>query len=216
MDDDDEFLYGEEPVDGDDPDADEDDDLAGDEDEEESFALPSAGTSSRRKVKEARKHGTGSKGRSSKSKRPGGSSRSAQKHGRRPAKNEEDEAEIEDDELGGDNYDFEGESEDEAEDDDEGVHQNDPGNETVFIDNLPNDEFDIRRMLKDVRRHIKILEKQFFEEEDSEKEDELKKISNVAKHEEALAAFKEHAHLKQFWCIPLSVNVTTFNFDKLG
>lgn len=86
----------------------------------------------------------------------------------------------------------------------------------MFIDNLPNDEFDIKRMLKEVRKHIKILEKQFFEEEDSEKEDELKKISNVAKHEEALAAFKEHAHLKQFWCIPLSVNVTNFNFDKLA
>jgi hypothetical protein len=68
--------------------------------------------------------------------------------------------------------------------------------ETVFIDNLPNDEFEIRRMLKEVKKHIKALEKQFFEEEDSEKEDELKQISNVAKHEEALAAFKEHSHLK--------------------
>lgn len=45
---------------------------------------------------------------------------------------------------------------------------------TVFIDNLPNDEFEIRRMLKEVKKHIKALEKQFFEEEDSEKEDELK------------------------------------------
>lgn len=86
----------------------------------------------------------------------------------------------------------------------------------MFIDNLPNDEFEIRRMLKEVKKHIKLLEKMFFEEEDSEKEDELKQISNVAKHEEALAAFKEHAHLKQFWCIPLSVNVTSFDFDLLG
>lgn len=78
----------------------------------------------------------------------------------------------------------------------------------MFIDNLPNDEFEIRRMLKEVKKHIKQLEKQFFEEEDSEKEEELKQINNVAKHEEALAAFKETAHLKQFWCIPLSVNVT--------
>ena len=46
--------------------------------------------------------------------------------------------------------------------------------ETVFIDNLPNDEFEIRRMLKEVKKHIKQLEKQFFEEEDSEKEEELK------------------------------------------
>ncbi len=71
-------------------------------------------------------------------------------------------------------------------------------------------------MLKEVKRHIKILEKQFFEEEDSEREDELKQISNIAKHEKALAAFKEHAHLKQFWCVPLSVNVTSFDFDLLG
>lgn len=33
------------------------------------------------------------------------------------------------------------------------------GDETVFIDNLPNEEFDIRRMLKEVKKHIKILEK---------------------------------------------------------
>lgn len=46
--------------------------------------------------------------------------------------------------------------------------------QTVFIDNLPNDEFEIRRMVKEVKKHIKALEKQFFEEEDSEKEDELK------------------------------------------
>ncbi len=62
-------------------------------------------------------------------------------------------------------------------------------------------------MLKEVRKHIKQLEKQFFEEEDSEKEEELKIINNVSKHEEALEAFKETSHLKQFWCIPLSVNV---------
>ena len=30
---------------------------------------------------------------------------------------------------------------------------------TVFIDNLPNDEFEIRRMLKEVKKHIKQLEK---------------------------------------------------------
>ena len=71
-------------------------------------------------------------------------------------------------------------------------------------------------MLKEVKKHIKALEKQFFEEEDSEKEEELKQISNVAKHEEALSAFKQSTHLKQFWCIPLSVNVTHFDFDLLA
>lgn len=96
-----------------------------------------------------------------------------------------------------------------------GVHDIE-GDQTVFIDNLPNDDFEIRRMLKDVRRHIKQLEKQFFEEEDSEKEEELKQINNVSKHEEALQAFKETSHLKQFWCIPLSVNVLNLDFDQLS
>jgi len=31
--------------------------------------------------------------------------------------------------------------------------------QTVFIDNLPNDENEIKRMLKDVKKHIKNLEK---------------------------------------------------------
>jgi uncharacterized protein YfkK (UPF0435 family) len=112
-------------------------------------------------------------------------------------------------------------SEDEDEEEDaprKGRHDKAPigDDSTVFIDNLPNDEFEIRRMLKEVKKHIKVLEKQFFEEEDSEKEDELKQINNVVKHDEALAAFKETSHLKQFWCIPLSVNVTSFDFDALA
>lgn len=88
--------------------------------------------------------------------------------------------------------------------------------ETVFIDNLPNDEFEIRRMLKEVKKHIKTLEKCFFEEEDSEKEEELKVLNNNSKHDEALQAFKSQSHMKQFWCIPLSVNVTSFDFQKLA
>jgi len=47
--------------------------------------------------------------------------------------------------------------------------------DTVFIDNLPNDEFEIKSMLRQVRAHIKELEKQFFEEEDSDQEDQLKR-----------------------------------------
>lgn len=34
-----------------------------------------------------------------------------------------------------------------------------PGEEVCFIDNLPSDEFEIRRMLKEVKKHIKDLEK---------------------------------------------------------
>ena len=209
VDDDDEFLYGEEPVDGELED--EDDEPAIEEEDEESFSLP---TGSRRKIKEVRKQAK-SGARNSKGKR--GVAKSAQKPRRAKSDFIEDGDGLDEEEMGDNNCEIEGDSEDEEDpdEDEDGVHQA-AGDETVFIDNLPNDEFDIRRMLKDVRKHIKQLEKQFFEEEDSEKEDELKKISNVAKHEEALAAFKEHAHLKQFWCIPLSVNVTNFNFDKLG
>lgn len=50
--------------------------------------------------------------------------------------------------------------------------------ETVYIDNLPNEENEIKRLLKEVSKHIKKLEKQFFEEEDSEREEELKQINN--------------------------------------
>lgn len=71
-------------------------------------------------------------------------------------------------------------------------------------------------MLKEVKKHIKALEKQFFEEEDSEIEEELKMINNNSKHDEALEAFKESTNMKQFWCIPLSVNVKDFNFDLLA
>jgi len=45
--------------------------------------------------------------------------------------------------------------------------------DTITIDNLPNEEGQILTMLKDVRRHIRQLEKQFFEEEDS---DEVEKV----------------------------------------
>ena len=44
--------------------------------------------------------------------------------------------------------------------------------DTVFIDNLPKDERSIRIMLKDVNRHIRDLEKKFFEEEDSEDQED--------------------------------------------
>lgn len=86
----------------------------------------------------------------------------------------------------------------------------------VYIDNLPNHEHEIQSMLRQVKKHIKALEKQFFEEEDSEKEEELKQISNTKSHDEALAAFRETSHMKQFWCIPLSVNVTEFEFRRLA
>lgn len=98
----------------------------------------------------------------------------------------------------------------EAEEDEQDFDQH------VYIDNLPNNDHEIQSMLRQVRKHIKALERQFFEEEDSEKEEELKQISNTKSHDEALAAFKETSHMKQFWCIPLSVDVIHFEFTRLA
>jgi hypothetical protein len=55
----------------------------------------------------------------------------------------------------------------------------DEGDDTVFIDNLPKDEFTLRKTIEEVNYHIRDLEKQFFVEEDSEEEAELKQ--NVKK-----------------------------------
>ena len=40
--------------------------------------------------------------------------------------------------------------------------------ETVFIDNLPTDEAGLKSMLRNVRKHIVELERQFFLEENSD------------------------------------------------
>jgi hypothetical protein len=53
-------------------------------------------------------------------------------------------------------------------------------------------------------------------EEDSDREESLKSITNVSKHEEALHAFKEMSSVKNFWCIPLSVDVRTLNFKMIA
>ena len=46
--------------------------------------------------------------------------------------------------------------------------EGDEAEETVFIDNLPNDEIQIKAMLGQVAKHIAALEKRFFEEENSD------------------------------------------------
>ena len=71
-------------------------------------------------------------------------------------------------------------------------------------------------MLREVKRHIKALEKQFFIEEDSDQEEELKETITAEKHDEKLVALQEHSHIKQFWCIPLSVDVMKFEWQKLA
>lgn len=49
------------------------------------------------------------------------------------------------------------------------------GDENVFIDNLPKDEQSIKILLKEVNRHIRELERKFFEEEDSDTERDLQR-----------------------------------------
>ena len=51
------------------------------------------------------------------------------------------------------------------------LHADEQAGDTIYIDNLPNDPHQIRAMLREVRKHIVDLEKQFFVEEDSEVEE---------------------------------------------
>ena len=84
--------------------------------------------------------------------------------------------------------------------------------ETVFIDNLPKEETAIRVMLKDVNKNIRILEKNFFEEEDSEEEERfINKLKDLTltkeEHNRNLETMMKKSHLTQFFSIPLSMNV---------
>lgn len=99
--------------------------------------------------------------------------------------------------------------------------QEDEADDTVFIDNLPKDEASLRTMIKDVNYHIRELERQFFEEEDSDEEDELKQNlvnSNIteAEHNMKLEKLKEKSHIQQFWTIPMSENVTALGYEHLA
>ena len=67
-------------------------------------------------------------------------------------------------------------------------------------------------MLKDVNKNIRILERNFFEEEDSEEEE---KFSNklkdqevsIQEHNRNLEVMMKKSHITQFFSIPLSMNV---------
>lgn len=89
---------------------------------------------------------------------------------------------------------------------DEAKLEDDEKCETVFIDNLPNDEHSIIQMLKECRTNIRALEEEFFAENDSEKEEEA---------ERQLVRQEKGTGIKQFWCVPLSVDVRTFPWKKL-
>ena len=76
----------------------------------------------------------------------------------------------------------------------------DEGDNTVFIDKLPKDEKSIKDMIKEVNYHIRELERQFFEEEDSEAEHEMK--NNLVKenysateHNQQLQKLKEKSYI---------------------
>ena len=51
--------------------------------------------------------------------------------------------------------------------------------ETVFIDNLPNDAQGITSMLLEVKRNILMLEKQFLMEEDSDAEEDERLLADL-------------------------------------
>jgi len=93
--------------------------------------------------------------------------------------------------------------------------------DTVFIDNLPKEENQIRVMLKEVNRHIRDLERKFFEEEDSE-QDELQRQElmdeavSIPEHNRRLEELKQRSHITQFFSIPLSDNVKSFDFERLA
>jgi len=76
--------------------------------------------------------------------------------------------------------------------------ENTGGEETVFIDNLPKDDWALNLMIKDVNWHIRDLEKKFFEEEDSEVEEDLKQNQNIsaAEHNQQLENLKEKSHIQ--------------------
>lgn len=96
----------------------------------------------------------------------------------------------------------------ENQDEDDNFELDQQGNtNTVFVDNLPNKIEDINSMLRDVKKHIKELEKQFFLEEDSEQEEKLKELGQQDPGYNQ-AQVQQMTNIKQFWCIPLSVNVT--------
>jgi len=75
-------------------------------------------------------------------------------------------------------------------------------------------------MLKEVNKHIRDLERKFFEEEDSELEEankvELMDVSiPYEEHVARIEDLKQRSHITQFFTIPLSENVKDFSFDSL-
>lgn len=70
-------------------------------------------------------------------------------------------------------------------------------------------------MLGDVRRHMKKLEKQFFEEEDSDQEKDLMEAQTDEQRDARLLALQQNSHIRQFWCVPLSDDVLALDVEKM-
>lgn len=98
---------------------------------------------------------------------------------------------------------------------------------------------DIVKLMKEVMRHIRELEEQFFYEEDSDAEERLygapkppegadedsddkkeavdpKEFTLPAEaHDKRLAQIRDRSNLQQFWCIPLNHQIGLKSYDFL-
>lgn len=104
---------------------------------------------------------------------------------------------------------------------DEANLMGDEQEETVFIDNLPNDEQGIKSMLLEVRRNIINLEKQFLMEEDSDAEEDEKLLESFQadvnlQQDDDMPVVKKIEAARQFFCVPLLADVMNFEFERLG
>ncbi len=87
--------------------------------------------------------------------------------------------------------------------------------DTIFIDSLPNSTRDIKEMLKVVKQYIYEFEYKFFVEEDSEEEQQLRafyELDQTSNSIDKMLSSKEKSHIKNFYCIPISVDVKEFDF----
>lgn len=98
-----------------------------------------------------------------------------------------------------------------------GLHADDSeeeGDQKVLLDNLPQTEDEIKRMMRDVAGEMMKLEMVFFEEEESDidvgaLDDEEAKAEQEKRNQEL-------SYMKQFWTIPISEDVTKLNWNNLA
>lgn len=76
-------------------------------------------------------------------------------------------------------------------------------------------------MLAEVRRNVTMLEKVFLMEEDSDAEEDEKILADI-KFDASLQEQEEeelkvsYIDKRQFWCVPILVDVNTYDFENLG